>query len=67
MISNASGVFCDTGLVIKKCFLTTTINSENLIQCESKFSLIVEQTLAFASSTSLEREVQLYNNVLHYT
>ena len=38
--------------------LATTTNAENLRQYESRFSLIVEQILAFASSTNLVREVK---------
>ena len=36
---------------------TTTKNAENLRQYKSKFSLAVEQMVAFASSTNLVREV----------
>ena len=35
-----------------------TTNAENLRQYEIRFSLIVEQILAFASSTNLVREVK---------
>ena len=38
--------------------LATTTNAENLRQYESRFSLIVEQILAFASSTNMVREVK---------
>ena len=34
------------------------INTENLQQCKSRFSLIVEQILAFTFSTILVREVK---------
>ena len=37
--------------------MTTTTNAENLQQYKSRFSLIVEQILAFAWSTKLVREV----------
>ena len=33
-------------------------NTENLRQCKVRFSLIVEQILAFAASTNLIREVK---------
>ena len=36
--------------------MTTTTNAENLRQYKSRFPLIVEQILAFFSSTSLVRE-----------
>ena len=38
--------------------MTTKTNAENLRQYKSRFSFIVEQILAFASSTNLVREVQ---------
>ena len=38
--------------------MTTTTNTENLQQCKSRMSLIVEQILTFASSTNLVREVK---------
>ena len=38
--------------------MTTSANAENLRQYKSRFSLIVEQILAFASSTRLVREVK---------
>ena len=55
--------------------MTMTTNAENLQQYKSRFSLIVEQILAFISSTNLAREIknlspisnELHNDVLHYT
>ena len=52
--------------------MTSTTNAENLKQYKSKFSLTIEQILAFASSINFVREVKnsppnLYNDVLHYT
>ena len=41
--------------------MTTATNAEDLRQNRSLFSLIVEQTLAFASSTNLLREVNEAN------
>ena len=38
--------------------MKTTANVENLRQHKSRFSLIVEQILAFVSSTYLVREVK---------
>ena len=38
--------------------MTTTTNAENLGQYKSRFSLIVEQILVFASSTNLVRKVK---------
>ena len=38
--------------------MTMSANAENLRQYKSRFSLIVEQTLAFASSARLVREVK---------
>ena len=38
--------------------MTTTTHAENLRQYKSRFSLIVEQILPFASSTNLIREVK---------
>ena len=38
--------------------MTTTTNSENLRQYENRFSFIVEQTLAFSSSTNLVEKVK---------
>ena len=50
---------CDTDLVIKVCqIMTTKTNVENLRQYKSRFSLIEEQILAFASSIILVREVK---------
>ena len=46
---------CDTDLVIIKWLvMATTTNVENLRQYKSRFSLIVEQILTFASSMYLE-------------
>ena len=43
--------------------MTTTTNAKNLQQCKVRFSLIVEQILAFACNTNLVREVKtLYPN-----
>ena len=36
--------------------MTTTANAENLRQCKSRLSLIVEQVLAFATSSDAVRE-----------
>ena len=41
--------------------MTTTTNAENLRQYKSRFSLIVEQILAFASSTNLITEVKSFS------
>ena len=38
--------------------MTTTTNAENLRQYKSRFSLIVEQIVTFASSNNLIREVK---------
>ena len=38
--------------------MTMTTNAENLGQYKSRFSLIVEQILAFTSSTNLVSEVK---------
>ena len=38
--------------------MTAMTNAENLRQYKSTFSLIVEQILAFVSSTNLAREVK---------
>ena len=38
--------------------MTTTTNAENLQQYKSRFYLIVEEILAFASSSNLVREVE---------
>ena len=38
--------------------MTTTTNAENLRQCKSRFSLIVEQILVLAASINLVREVK---------
>ena len=38
--------------------MTTITNAKNLGQYKSRFSLIVEQILGFASSTNLVREVK---------
>lgn len=38
--------------------MTTITNAKNLGQYKSRFSLIVQQILAFASSTNLVREVK---------
>ena len=38
--------------------MTTTTNVENFCQYKSRFSLIVEQILAFALTTSLVRKVK---------
>ena len=38
--------------------MTTATNAENLRQYKSRFPFIVEQILAFASSTNLVREVK---------
>ena len=38
--------------------MTTTTNDENFRQYKSRFSLIVEQIIAFASSNSLVKEVK---------
>ena len=38
--------------------MTTTTNAENLRQYKSRFSLIVEQILAFPSTTYLVRKVK---------
>ena len=54
--------------------MTTTINVENFHQYKSRFSVTVEQILAFALTTNLVRKVKnlspisnkLHNNVLHY-
>ena len=37
--------------------MTTKVNAKNLRQYKSRFSLIVEQILAFPSSTNLVRKV----------
>ena len=39
--------------------MTTTTNAENLRQFKSRFSLIVEQILAFPWSTNFIREVKI--------
>ena len=52
--------------------MTKTRNAENLRQNKSRISLIVEEIMAFASSTTLVGEIwlqisnQLHNDVLHY-
>ena len=38
--------------------MTTTANVENLRQYKSRFSLIVNQIMAFASNTNFVREVK---------
>ena len=38
--------------------MTKATIAENLRQCKSKFSLIVEQILAFTSNTNLVKEVK---------
>ena len=38
--------------------MTTTTNAENLRQYKSRFPLIVEQILAFTSSTDLVEEIK---------
>ena len=38
--------------------MTAPTNAENLGQCKIRFSLIVEQMLAFASSPNMDREVK---------
>ena len=48
--------------------MKTTTNTENLQQYKSRFSLIAEQILTFASGTNLVREVSnlsLISNELH--
>ena len=40
--------------------MTTTTNAKNLRYYESKFSLIVEQILAFASNTNLHNDALRY-------
>ena len=54
--------------------MTTITNAENFRQYKSRFSLIVEQILAFTLSTNLDKEVkisleisnELHNNALRY-
>ena len=54
--------------------MTRTANADNLRQCNSRFSLISEQVLAFASNTNLVKEVKelcpnfimMHNDVLAY-
>ena len=40
------------------CFLTVVANARNLQKYEGRFSLIVEQTLTFTSSTNFAREIK---------
>ena len=44
--------------------MTTTTNAENLRQYKSRFSLIIEQILAFPSSLQISNE--LHNDALDY-
>ena len=44
--------------------MTTKTNAENLRQYKSRFPLIVDQMLAFTTSTNLVREVK--NMYLHF-
>ena len=50
---------CDTYLVIELSWIMTAIaNAKNLRQRKTRFSFIVEQILAFVSTTNLFREVK---------
>ena len=52
-------LFCETDLVIKICkFMAATAIDKSLRQCKIRFYLIVEQTLTFASSFNMVREVK---------
>ena len=59
MVSISSGVSLWCGPYYKNMLIvTTTTNTENLRQYKSRFSLFVEQRLAFASSANLVNEVK---------